>query len=270
MSATEQYLANNVRYAETFSGPLPMPPAAHLAVVACMDARLNVYGMLGLGEGEAHVIRNAGGVVTDDQIRSLAISQRLLGTKEIVLVHHTDCGMLTFTRRVPRSSGRDGDQARLVTGPSVTSAKTSASPSPDQGQPFIPHTDAIAGSSSTSPPGSSTRSSEPPAGRSDGPRGEDCKQEGGQGETPWLAGMSAAAAPWSAAGPGRRRWPAPPRPACWQRRIGERVRDVLSVSLLAGTSSAGAAGWPRNVTRPRCRGWERRQQGDRGQARSRA
>jgi carbonic anhydrase len=97
MSATEQYLANNARYAETFSGPLPMPPAAHLAVVACMDARLNVYGMLGLGEGEAHVIRNAGGAVTDDAIRSLAISQRLLGTEEIMLIHHTDCGMLTFT-----------------------------------------------------------------------------------------------------------------------------------------------------------------------------
>src|SRR2546421_11960285 len=96
MSATEQYLANNARYAETFSGPLPMPPAAHLAVVACMDARLNVYGMLGLSEGEAHVIRNAGGVVTDDQIRSLAISQRLLGTEEIMLIHHSDCGMLTF------------------------------------------------------------------------------------------------------------------------------------------------------------------------------
>src|SRR5438094_7633105 len=97
MSATEQYLANNARYAETFSGPLPMPPAAHLAVVACMDARLNVYGMLGLSEGEAHVIRNAGDVVTDDEIRSLAISQRLLGTQEIILIHHTDCGMLTFT-----------------------------------------------------------------------------------------------------------------------------------------------------------------------------
>jgi len=96
MSATEQYLANNARYAQTFSGPLPMPPSAHVAVVACMDARLNVYGALGLKEGEAHVIRNAGGVVTDDQIRSLAISQRLLGTREIVLIHHTDCGMLTF------------------------------------------------------------------------------------------------------------------------------------------------------------------------------
>ena len=96
MSATEQYLSNNARYAETFSGPLPLPPASHVAVVACMDARLNVYAILGLGDGEAHVIRNAGGVVTDDQIRSLAISQRLLGTREIILIHHTDCGMLTF------------------------------------------------------------------------------------------------------------------------------------------------------------------------------
>src|SRR3989440_1089312 len=96
MSATEQYLANNARYAETFSGPLPMPPSVHLAVVACMDARLNVYAILGLGDGEAHVIRNAGGVITDDEIRSLAISQRLLGTREIILIHHTDCGMLTF------------------------------------------------------------------------------------------------------------------------------------------------------------------------------
>src|SRR5262249_42304364 len=97
MSATEQYLANNARYAQTFSGPLPMPPSAHVALVACMDARLNAYGLLGLADGEAHVIRNAGGVITDDQIRSLAISQRLLGTREIILIHHTDCGMLTFS-----------------------------------------------------------------------------------------------------------------------------------------------------------------------------
>jgi len=90
-------LANNSRYSETFSGPLPMPPGKHVAVVACMDARLDVYRILGLNEGEAHVIRNAGGVVTDDEIRSLAISQRLLGTQEIILIHHTDCGMLTFT-----------------------------------------------------------------------------------------------------------------------------------------------------------------------------
>ncbi|MHA6797029.1 beta-class carbonic anhydrase [Pseudonocardia bannensis] len=97
MSVTDELLANNARYAETFSGPLPLPPAKHVAVVACMDARLDVYRILGLDEGEAHVIRNAGGVVTDDEIRSLAISQRLLGTTEIILIHHTDCGMLTFT-----------------------------------------------------------------------------------------------------------------------------------------------------------------------------
>jgi carbonic anhydrase len=97
MSATDGYLQKNAAYAEHFTGPLPLPPSAHLAVVACMDARLNVYAILGLGDGEAHVIRNAGGVVTDDEIRSLAISQRLLGTTEIILIHHTDCGMLTFT-----------------------------------------------------------------------------------------------------------------------------------------------------------------------------
>jgi carbonic anhydrase len=84
-------------YADTFTGPLPLPPSKHVAVVACMDARLDVYRILGLNEGEAHVIRNAGGAITHDEIRSLAISQRLLGTKEIILIHHTDCGMLTFT-----------------------------------------------------------------------------------------------------------------------------------------------------------------------------
>ncbi len=97
MTVTDDYLENNRRYAQTFSGPLPLPPSKNIAVVACMDARLNVYAILGLGEGESHVIRNAGGVVTDDEIRSLAISQRLLGTREIILIHHTDCGMLTFT-----------------------------------------------------------------------------------------------------------------------------------------------------------------------------
>ena len=97
MSVTDEYLANNAEYAKTFSGPLPLPPSKHVAVVACMDARMDVYRILGLQEGESHVIRNAGGVVTDDEIRSLAISQRLLGTREIILIHHTDCGMLTFT-----------------------------------------------------------------------------------------------------------------------------------------------------------------------------
>jgi len=97
MTVTDELLANNTRYAEVFTGPLPLPPSRHVAVVACMDARLNVYAILGLQDGEAHVIRNAGGVVTDDEIRSLTISQRLLGTQEIILIHHTDCGMLTFT-----------------------------------------------------------------------------------------------------------------------------------------------------------------------------
>jgi carbonic anhydrase len=97
MSVTDEYLANNASYAASFEGPLPLPPSRHIAVLACMDARLDVYRILGIKDGEAHVIRNAGGAVTDDEIRSLAISQRLLGTREIVLIHHTDCGMLTFT-----------------------------------------------------------------------------------------------------------------------------------------------------------------------------
>jgi carbonic anhydrase len=90
-------MLHNAAYASSFKGPLPLPPSKHVAVVACMDARLDVYRMLGISEGEAHVFRNAGGVITDDTIRSLAISQRLLGTKEIIVIHHTDCGMLTFT-----------------------------------------------------------------------------------------------------------------------------------------------------------------------------
>jgi carbonic anhydrase len=98
MSSIDRLLANNEAYAASFDkADLPARPARKVAVIACMDARLNIYGALGLQEGDAHVIRNAGGVVTDDAIRSLAISQRLLGTEEIVLIHHTDCGMLTFT-----------------------------------------------------------------------------------------------------------------------------------------------------------------------------
>ena len=98
MSVTDELLRNNAAYAEAFDkGDLPMPPAKHIAIVTCMDARLSPYVMLGLREGDAHVIRNAGGVITDDEIRSLAISQRLLGTREIMLIHHTDCGMLTFS-----------------------------------------------------------------------------------------------------------------------------------------------------------------------------
>jgi carbonic anhydrase len=98
MTVTDELLKNAEAYAASFDkGDLPLPPGRRVAVVACMDARLNPNGLLGLQEGDAHVIRNAGGVITDDEIRSLAISQRLLGTEEIVLIHHTDCGMLTFT-----------------------------------------------------------------------------------------------------------------------------------------------------------------------------
>jgi carbonic anhydrase len=98
MSVTDELLANAERYAAAFDKrDLPLPPATGVAVVACMDARLNPYGLLGLTEGDAHIIRNAGGVVTADTRRCLAISQRLLGTTEIILIHHTGCGMLTFT-----------------------------------------------------------------------------------------------------------------------------------------------------------------------------
>jgi carbonic anhydrase len=97
MTVTDQLLQNAEEYASRFDrGDLPLPPAKRVVVLACMDARLNPYGLLGLNEGDAHVIRNAGGVVTDDEIRSISISQRLLGTEEIILIHHTDCGMLTF------------------------------------------------------------------------------------------------------------------------------------------------------------------------------
>lgn len=148
MSATEEYLANNARYAQSFSGPLPMPPSRQAAVVACMDARLNVYAILGLKEGEAHVIRNAGGVITDDEIRSLAISQRLLGTREIVLIHHTDCGMLTFT---------DDQFKRVIQDETGIKPTWSAEAFPDldedvrqsmariKASPFIPHKGEIRG-----------------------------------------------------------------------------------------------------------------------------
>jgi carbonic anhydrase len=98
MSAIDRLLANNARYATGFDGAnVPLPPAKRIAIVTCMDARLDVHALLGLEVGDAHVIRNAGGVVTDDAVRSLVISQRFLGTREIMLIHHTDCGMLTFT-----------------------------------------------------------------------------------------------------------------------------------------------------------------------------
>jgi carbonic anhydrase len=148
MSVTDEYLANNAGYAENFTGPLPLPPSKHTAVVACMDARLNPYGVLGLHEGDSHVIRNAGGVVTDDVIRSLAISQRLLGTTEIILIHHTDCGMLTFT---------DDAFKRGIQDETGIKPAWSAEAFPDleedvrqsrariQASPFVPHKDSIRG-----------------------------------------------------------------------------------------------------------------------------
>jgi carbonic anhydrase len=148
MSKTDEVLANNRRYAESFGGELPMPPSAHAAVIACMDARLNVYGILGLEEGEAHVIRNAGGVVTDDEIRSLAISQRLLGTREVILIHHTDCGMLTFTDDDFRASI---EAETGIKPPWAAEAFSDLEADVRQSirrittSPFIPHTDAIRG-----------------------------------------------------------------------------------------------------------------------------
>jgi carbonic anhydrase len=108
LSSTDDLLRNAESYAASFDkGDLPLPPARKVVVLACMDARLNPYGLLGLQEGDAHIICNAGGVVTDDEIRSLSISQRLLGTEEIVLIHHTDCGMLTFTDDAFKRSVQD-------------------------------------------------------------------------------------------------------------------------------------------------------------------
>ena len=148
MSVTDELLANNARYAESFTGALPMPPSKHLAVVACMDARLNVYEILGLADGEAHVIRNAGGVITDDEIRSLAISQRLLGTTEIILIHHTDCGMLTFTDDAFKQSIQEDTgikPAWAVEAFASLDGDVRQSIARIKASPFVPHTDAIRG-----------------------------------------------------------------------------------------------------------------------------
>ena len=148
MSKTDEFLQNNQRYAETFAGQLPMPPSAGVAVIACMDARLNVYGILGLAEGEAHVIRNAGGVVTDDEIRSLAISQRLLGTSEIILIHHTDCGMLTFTDDAFKAGIEKETGIKPAWSAEAFSdldADVRQSIRRIKASPFVPHTDSVRG-----------------------------------------------------------------------------------------------------------------------------
>ena len=149
MSVTDELLANAERYAASFDkGDLPLPPGKGVAVLACMDARLNPYGLLGLSEGDAHVIRNAGGVVTSGELRSLAISQRLLGTTEIILIHHTDCGMLTFTD--------DGFKASIQAETGIKppwAAESFTDLDEDvlqsigriKADPFIPHTESVRG-----------------------------------------------------------------------------------------------------------------------------
>lgn len=149
MTATDTLLANNDAFVTDFSrGGLPMPPATKVAVLACMDARLDPAHALGLQEGDAHVIRNAGGVVTEDAIRSLTISQRLLGTEEIILIHHTDCGMLTFSD--------DEVKAAITADTGIRPPfALEAFPDPDddvrqsiarlEASPFLPHTDSIRG-----------------------------------------------------------------------------------------------------------------------------
>jgi carbonic anhydrase len=148
VTVTDDLLANNTRYAESFRGPLPLPPSRQVAVLACMDARIDVYRVLGLEEGEAHVIRNAGGVVTDDEIRSLAISQRLLGTNEIILIHHTDCGMLTFTDEefrgaVAQDVGRHPEWHSEAFADLELDVKNSVRRIVDS--PFVPVTDSVRG-----------------------------------------------------------------------------------------------------------------------------
>jgi carbonic anhydrase len=149
MSVTDELLQNNEKYAASFDkGDLPLPPRKKVAVVACMDARLNPYGALGLQEGDAHVIRNAGGVVTEDEIRSLAISQRLLGTEEIILIHHTDCGMLTFTdddfkRQVHEDTGIKPGWAAEAFGDLDEDVRQSIARI--KASPFIPKKDSVRG-----------------------------------------------------------------------------------------------------------------------------
>lgn len=149
MSATDEMLERANEYAAAFDkGDLPMPPGRQVAMVVCMDARVNPYGIFGLKEGDAHVIRNAGGVVTDDVIRSLAISQRLLGTREVVLVHHADCGMRTFTDDDFRRTIYDDTGIRPTWSPETfadSAEDVRQSVARIKASPFVPHKDAVRG-----------------------------------------------------------------------------------------------------------------------------
>ena len=149
MSTTDELLRNNERYAESFDkGDLPIPPAKQIAIVTCMDARLSPYVMLGLSEGDAHVIRNAGGVITDDEIRSLVISQRLLGTREVMLIQHTNCGMLTFSEEEVK--GQIQEEVGIKP-PFALESFTDLEENVRQSikrieaSPFIPHKDSVRG-----------------------------------------------------------------------------------------------------------------------------
>lgn len=147
MSISDDLIANNERYASAFDrGDLPPQPARRLAILACMDARIDVHKILGLEEGEAHVIRNAGGVVTDDEIRSLAISQHLLGTDEIILIHHTQCGMLAITDeefavRMEEEAGERPTWSAASFDDIEASVRESARRITES--PFIPHTEKV-------------------------------------------------------------------------------------------------------------------------------
>jgi carbonic anhydrase len=148
MSVADEYLENNAAYARAYTAALSVRPSRHVAVVACMDSRMDVFGLLGMGNGEAHVIRNAGGVITDDMIRSLSISQRLLGTTEIILIHHTDCGLLKTTE----DEFKGAIEAETgIRPPWAVEAFTDAAGDVRQSigrikaSPFIPHKDAVRG-----------------------------------------------------------------------------------------------------------------------------
>ena len=148
MGVTDDYLQNNAAYAQSYTASLPGRPSRHAVVVACMDSRLDVFGLLGMENGEAHVIRNAGGVVTDDMIRSLAISQRLLGTTEIILIHHTDCGL----QKTTEDEFKGAIEAETgIRPPWAVESFTDAAGDVRQSigrikaSPFIPHKDAVRG-----------------------------------------------------------------------------------------------------------------------------
>jgi carbonic anhydrase len=148
VSVADEYLDNNAAYAQDYPGPLPVEPARRAAVVACMDSRMKIFAILGMNDGEAHVIRNAGGVVTDDVIRSLAISQRLLGTREVILIHHTDCGL----QKTTEDEFKGAIEAETgIRPPWAVEAFTDAAADVRQSigrlkaSPFLPHKDAVRG-----------------------------------------------------------------------------------------------------------------------------